>query len=102
MRVNEECGIPVFVSEFAYPSRRMDPAAEFASWTKSVRGYPLSPTGQAALARDLVQWGAENGVTGIRPWAPDFLGEWGPMSLFDHDAVSRIATAKPAVGVFAP
>lgn len=69
---------------------------------KGAKGYPLSPAGQAALARDLVQWGAENGVTGIRPCAPDFLGEWGPMSLFEYDEASRTATAKPAIGAFVP
>jgi len=101
-RVQDECGIPVFVAEYAYPSRPMDAGAEFASWSKRAKGYPLSPAGQAAFARDLVQWGAENGVTGIRPWAPDFLGEWGPMSLFEDDPASRTATAKPAIGAFVP
>jgi hypothetical protein len=80
----------------------MDADPEFASWTKGAKGYPLSPSGQAAFARDLVQWGAENGVTGIRPWAPDFLGEWEPMSLFDDDAASFTATAKPALSAFTP
>lgn len=100
-RVREECGIPVFVAEYAYPSSPMDADAEFSSWSRAAPGYPLTAAGQAAMARDIVQWGAENGVSGIRPWAPDHLGDWGPMSLFDLDAATRVATAKPALAAFA-
>jgi arabinogalactan endo-1,4-beta-galactosidase len=101
-RVREECGIPVFVSEYGYPSAKLARDAEFSSWSKPAPGYPLTPSGQEAFATDVVQWGAENGLSGIRPLAPDFLGGWEPMSLFEYDPSSRTATSKPALAAFAP
>jgi hypothetical protein len=66
-------------------------------WNDAVKGYPLSPEGQANFIRDLVAWGAGTRVlSGIRPWAPDLTGTpWGPMSFFEFDG--KTAMARPAL-----
>ena len=55
--------------------------------------------GRAVTSR---QGGAENGVSGVRPWAPDYLGDWGPMALFELDPRTHVASAKPALSAFVP
>lgn len=92
--VQRELRRPVFVAEFGYPSRKMESGF---IWNDAVKGYPLSPEGQASFIRDLVAWGAGTGVlSGIRPWAPDLAGTpWGPMSFFEFDG--NTATARPAL-----
>jgi hypothetical protein len=66
-------------------------------WNDAVKGYPLSPEGQANFIRDLVAWGAGTGVlSGMRPWGPDLAAPgWGPMSFFALDG--KAATARPAL-----
>jgi hypothetical protein len=92
--VRRELGRPVFIAEFGYPSAKMQSGF---IWNDAVKGYPLSPEGQANFIRDLVAWGAGTGVlSGIRPWAPDLAGTpWGPMSFFEFDG--KTATARPAL-----
>jgi hypothetical protein len=65
------------------------------SWANPVEGYPISVEGQAAFLHDLVAWGGGNGtLSGIRPWAPDFVGSgWQPMALFDAPVVG-VANAR--------
>lgn len=94
----QQIGKPIFVAEFAYPSRTM--AGPFP-WNDAVRGYAQTTEGQAAFLRDLVSWGAGTGmISGIRPWAPDLAAPpWGPMSFFS--VTGRIATAKPALDAIA-
>ena len=43
---------------------------------------------------DLITWGKENGMAGIRPWAPelDWVNPW-----FDFDESTKTATAKTAL-----
>jgi arabinogalactan endo-1,4-beta-galactosidase len=96
--VQRELGRPVFIAEFGYPSAKMK--SEFI-WNDAVKGYPLSPEGQADFIRDLVAWGAGTGtLSGIRPWAPDLAGTpWGPMSFFEFDG--KTATARPALNAIA-
>lgn len=55
--------------------------------------------GRAVTSR---QGSAENGVSGVRPWAPDYLGDWGPMALFELDPRTHVASAKPALSAFVP
>ena len=73
---------PVFVAEYGYPAKLMT-VGPYINWNYVVPGYPLTETGQANLLYDLVYWGKKNGLSGIRPWAPDlFLPAWEPMALF--------------------
>ena len=96
--LREKLGRPVFVAEFAYSSRPIT-GGPFKDWNHPLKGYPLTPEGQADIYRALVQWGKTNGLSGIRPWAPDFAAPgWGPMSLFTM--TPKTATAAPALGVF--
>jgi arabinogalactan endo-1,4-beta-galactosidase len=93
--LHEQMQRPVFVAEFAYPTRAME-AGPFKSWNHVLTGYPLTPDGQAALVRDLVAWGRGHGLSGIRPWAADLvLPGWAPMSLFTPRA--GVATPNPAL-----
>ncbi len=87
---------PVFVAEYAYPAEPMT-SGPYQSWNYEVPGYPISVQGQTDLLRDLISWGKENGVSGIRPWAPDlYVGHWGPMSLFGATTLTQ-ATARPSL-----
>lgn len=90
--INEECNIPVFVAEFSYPSGEVEGA--YAGWSNKVKGYPHNEEGQAAIYRDIVEWGKTHGLAGIRYWAPDFSG-WGSMSMFSYD--NKEAAAKKII-----
>jgi arabinogalactan endo-1,4-beta-galactosidase len=82
---------PVFIAEFAYPSRPME-GGPFKSWSHPLAEYPLTPDGQAALIRAIVEWGRAHGLSGIRPWAPDLaVPGWAPMSFFTNQAKSAVA-----------
>ncbi len=86
--------VPVFIAEYAYPAAPMT-SGPYQSWNYEVPGYPFSPQGQADLLRDLVYWGKENGISGIRPWAPDlYVDHWGPMSMFSATTLTE-AAARP-------
>ena len=77
--INNKCKIPVFIGEFSYPSGKMSGA--FAGWNKEVNGYPHTEEGQASIYKDVINWGKNHGVIGIRYWAPDYE-DWGSMGLF--------------------
>jgi len=77
--INNKCKVPVFIGEFAYPSGKM--SGDFAGWNKKVSGYPHTEEGQAEIYKDVIKWGKEHGVIGIRYWAPDYE-DWGTMGLF--------------------
>lgn len=82
LAVRQSLNKPVFIAEYSYPAKLMS-SGPYANWNFAVPGYPLTETGQANLLYDLVLWSKDNGVTGIRPWAPDvFVGNWEPMALF--------------------
>lgn len=82
MAINNKCHVPVFIGEFAYPSGQMSGA--FAGWNKETKGYPNSEEGQAAIYKDVVEWGKTHGVIGIRYWAADYE-DWGTMPMFNFD-----------------
>lgn len=88
-RINRKCEIPVFIGEFSYPSGKME--GPFASWNKKLKGYNKDQQGQANLYRDVIAWGKENGMAGIRYWAPDYKG-WYSMSMFEFNG--KTGTAK--------
>ena len=89
-RINKKCGVPVFIGEFSYPSQKM--VGPFAGWNKQLKGYPKDQQGQAEIYKDIIDWGKENGLIGIRYWAPDYEGEWYPMSMFEFK--DKVGTAK--------
>ena len=89
-RINKKCGVPVFIGEFSYPSENM--VGPFAGWNKQLKGYEKSQQGQADIYRDVIAWGKDNGLIGIRYWAPDYEGEWYPMCMFTFE--NKVGTAK--------
>ena len=93
--LHKELHKPVFIAELGYPSARMEKGPFI--WNDEVKGYPLTPEGQAGFIRDLVTWGAGNGMlSGLRPWAPDLpVPGWGPMSFFQLDG--KTATPRPVL-----
>ena len=89
-RINKKCGLPVFIGEFSYPSQDM--VGPFAGWNKQLKGYNKDQQGQADIYRDVIAWGKDHGLIGIRYWAPDYEGEWYPMSMFEFE--NKVGTAK--------
>lgn len=89
-RINKKCGVPVFIGEFSYPSQGM--VGPFAGWNQQLKGYNKDQQGQADIYRDVIAWGKEHGLIGIRYWAPDYEGEWYPMSMFEFE--DKVGTAK--------
>ena len=96
---------PITIAEFAYPAGEMT-EGPFRNWNHALAGYPLTPNGQAEIARDLASWGTTAGVSGIRPWAPDLVVPgWSPMALFEmrtQSAVVRSSLGAIAEGARAP
>ena len=88
-KINQKCGVPVFIGEFSYPSGKME--GPFAGWNKKVRGYKHDQQGQADIYADVMAWGKDNGLEGIRYWAPDYEG-WYSMSMFEFS--DKKGTAK--------
>ena len=82
MAINKKCHVPVFIGEFAYPSGEMSGA--FAGWNKATKGYANTEEGQAAIYKDVIDWGKTHGVAGIRYWAADYE-DWGTMGLFNFE-----------------
>ena len=80
--INNKCKVPVFIAEFSYPSGKM--SGDFAGWNKKVKGYPHSEEGQASIYKDVLNWGKNHGVIGLRYWAPDYE-DWGTMGLFKFE-----------------
>ena len=89
-RINKKCGVPVFIGEFSYPSQYM--VGPFAGWNQQLGSYKKNQQGQADIYRDVIAWGKEHGLIGIRYWAPDYEGEWYPMSMFTFE--NKVGTAK--------
>lgn len=89
-RINKKCDVPVFIGEFSYPSQDM--VGPFAGWNKALKGYNKDQQGQKAIYQDVVKWGKDHGLIGIRYWAPDYEGEWYPMSMFEFE--NKVGTAK--------
>ena len=80
-RINKKCGLPVFIGEFSYPSQDM--VGPFAGWNAQLGNYKKDQQGQADIYADVIAWGKTHGLIGIRYWAPDYEGEWYPMSMFE-------------------
>ena len=89
-RINKKCHMPVFIGEFSYPSQDM--VGPFAGWNSQLSNYEKNQQGQQAIYDDVITWGKQNGLIGIRYWAPDYEGEWYPMSMFTFE--NKVGTAK--------
>lgn len=89
VRINHDCGLPVFIAEFSYPSGPMD--GPFKSWSNKFDKYEQNEQGQADVYADVISWGKANGLAGIRYWAPDYEG-WFAMSVFSFE--NKVGTAK--------
>ena len=89
-RINKKCGLEVFIGEFSYPSEGM--VGPFAGWNSQLAGYPKSQKGQADIYKDVIALGKTHGMAGIRYWAPDYKGEWYPMSMFEF--TDKVGVAK--------
>ena len=89
-RINKKCNVPVFIGEFSYPSQDM--VGPFAGWNSQLGTYKKDQKGQADVYRDVIAWGKTHGLIGIRYWAPDYEGEWYPMSMFEFK--DKVGTAK--------
>lgn len=89
-RINKKCDVPVFIGEFSYPSQNM--VGPFAGWNSQLGDYEKTQKGQHDIYADVVAWGKAHGMSGIRYWAPDYEGEWYPMSMFEFK--DKVGTAK--------
>jgi len=89
-RINKRCNLPVFIGEFSYPSQDM--VGPFAGWNSQLSSYTKTQQGQEDIYRDVISWGKDHGLIGIRYWAPDYEGEWYPMSMFEFE--NKVGTAK--------
>lgn len=92
----QRLGRRIYIAEYGYAAGPM----KFGpmDWANAVEGYPTTPEGQAAFLRDLTEWGVRNEVlSGIRPWAPDFVASgWQNMALFGEPVEGVV---KPRAGL---
>ena len=89
-RINKKCKVPVFIGEFSYPSQDM--VGPFAGWNSQLGSYKKNQQGQEKIYADVIAWGKTHGMAGIRYWAPDYEGEWYPMSMFEFK--DKVGVAK--------
>ena len=91
LAVNRELGVNVMLAEYGYANESGLASGTFSSWDNPVHGYALTDADSARFLQELIVWGKNNGMAGIRPWAPEL--DWA-MPWFDFDQQSRTATAK--------
>lgn len=91
---NKELGVNVMLAEYGYANETGLASGTFASWSNEVHGYKLTDEDGARFLKELITWGKNNGMAGIRPWAPelDWANPW-----FDFDNEAKTATAKAAL-----
>lgn len=91
---NKELGVNVMLAEYGYANETGLASGTFASWNNEVHGYKLTDEDGAKFLKELIVWGKNNGMAGIRPWAPelDWANPW-----FDFDKETKTATAKTAL-----
>ena len=94
LAVNRELGVNVMLAEYGYANETGLASGTFSSWNNKVYGYELSDEDGAKFLKELIVWGKNNGMAGIRPWAPelDWANPW-----FDFDKSTHTATAKMAL-----
>lgn len=91
LAVNRELGINVMLAEYGYANETGLASGTFSSWNNKVHGYELNDADGAKFLSELIRWGKNNGMAGIRPWACEL--DWA-MPWFDFDPVTKTATAK--------
>lgn len=91
---NNELGVNVMLAEFGYANESGLASGTFSSWNNKVHGYELTDEDGAKFISELITWGKNNGMAGIRPWAPelDWANPW-----FDFNKETNTATAKTAL-----
>lgn len=91
---NRELGVNVMLAEYGYANESGLASGTFASWNNEVHGYKLTDEDGAKFLKELIVWGKNNGMAGIRPWAPelDWANPW-----FDFDKDTKTATSKQAL-----
>jgi len=91
---NKELGVNVMLAEYGYANESGLASGTFASWSNEVHGYKLTDEDGAKFLFELITWGKNNGMSGIRPWAPelDWANPW-----FDFNKETKTATAKSAL-----
>lgn len=94
LAVNRELHVNVMLAEYGYANESGLASGTFAGWSNKVHGYELSDEDGARFLSELITWGKQNGMAGIRPWAPEL--DWA-MPWFDFDANTRTARAKTAL-----
>lgn len=94
LAVNRELGVNVMIAEYGYANETGLASGTFSGWSNKVHGYELTDGDGARFLTELIRWGKNNGVAGIRPWACEL--DWA-MPWFDFDASTKTATAKTAL-----
>ncbi|MBR4800755.1 MAG: glycosyl hydrolase 53 family protein [Clostridia bacterium] len=91
LAVNRELGKNVMLAEYGYANESGLASGTFSSWNNKVHGYELTDDDGAKFLKQLISWGKENGMAGIRPWAPelDWANPW-----FNFDKEHKTAEAK--------
>ena len=91
---NKELGVNVMLAEYGYANETGLASGTFSSWNNEVHGYKLTDEDGAKFLSELITWGKNNGMAGIRPWAPelDWANPW-----FDFDKETKTASAKTAL-----
>ena len=94
LAVNEKLGVNVMLAEYGYANETGLASGTFSSWNNKVSGYELTDEDSARFLSELIAWGKNNGMAGIRPWAPEL--DWA-MPWFNFDKETKTATAKTAL-----
>lgn len=94
MPINVELGVNVMLAEYGYANETGLASGAFSGWNNKVHGYELNDEDEARFLTELIRWGKNNGMAGIRPWACEY--DWA-MPWFDFDPATKVATAKTAV-----
>ena len=91
LAVNDELGVNVMLAEYGYANESGLASGTFAGWSNEVHDYKLTDEDGARFLSELIVWGRQNGMAGIRPWAPelDWANPW-----FDFNKDTHTATAK--------
>ena len=94
LAVNKELGVNVMLAEYGYANETGLASGTFSNWSNKVHGYELTDEDAARFTSELIKWGKNNGIAGIRPWAPelDWANPW-----FDFNKETKTATAKTAM-----
>ena len=94
LAVNKELGVNVMLAEYGYANETGLASGTFSNWSNKVHGYELTDEDAARFTSELIKWGKNNGIAGIRPWAPelDWANPW-----FDFNKDTKTATAKTAM-----